>query len=61
MVKIDDNMQFDFLGGKDTTDAIFIPRQLQYKVHSEEKGLWMAFIDLKKAFYRVPHEVVWWR
>ena len=58
-VKIDD-MQFGFMPGKGTTDAIFIARQLQEKFLEKNKELFFAFIDLEKAFDRVPREVVKW-
>src|SRR3989441_2752155 len=58
-VKVDE-MQFEFSPGKGTTDAIFIVRQIQEKLLGKQKELWMAFVDLEKAFYRVPREVLWW-
>ncbi len=58
--KVDiDDMQFGFMEGKSTTDAIFTVRQLQEKYLEKKKELWMAFIDLEKAFDRIPREVIW--
>ena len=48
LVSIDDS-QFGFVPGKDTTDAIFVVRQLQEKYLAANKRLYMAFVDPEKA------------
>ena len=53
-------MQFGFMPGRGTTDAIFLVRQLQEKYLGKKKNLYFAFIELEKAFDWVPREVVWW-
>ena len=55
-----DNMEFGFMPGKGTTDAIFIMRQVQEKHQAKKKKLYYVFMDLEKAFNRVPREVVRW-
>ena len=52
-----DNMQFGFMPGKGTTNAM---RQVQEKYQSNKKTLYYAFMELEKAFDRVPREVVRW-
>ena len=55
-----DPMQFGFMPGKGTTDGIFLLRQLQEKVLSKNSKLFLGFVDLEKAFDRVPRKVVEW-
>ena len=50
--------QFGFMPGRGTTDAIFAARQVMEKYREMQKELHMMFIDLEKAYARVPrHEV----
>ena len=44
-----DNMQFGFMAGKRTTDAIFIMRQVQDEHQAKKKKLYHGFVDLEKS------------
>jgi len=55
-----DYMQFGFMKGKVTIDAIFIVRQMLENFTAKEKKLYFGFVNLKKAFDRVPTEVIRW-
>ena len=53
------DQQFGFMPGRSTTDAIFALRQLIEKYGEGRKSLHCIFIDLKKAYERIPRSEVW--
>ena len=55
-----DEMQRGFMPGRSTVDAVFAIRSLVEKHLEKSERLWAAFVDLEKAFDRVPRELVWW-
>jgi len=55
-----DNRQFGFMKGKGKTDAIFMARQMQENFRVTGKKLYFGFVDLEKAFDRMPREVISW-
>ena len=51
--------QFGFMPGRSTTDAMFALRQLLEKYGEKQRELHLIFIDLKKAYDRLPRQEVW--
>ena len=45
--------------GRGTVDAIFILRQMMEKYAEKQRGLFLAFIDLEKAYDKVARSEVW--
>ena len=51
--------QCGFQLGRSTIDMIFVARQLHVKCHEQHQDLYMAFVDLAKAFDTVNRDLLW--
>ena len=58
-VEVDD-MQFGFMKGEGSTDAIFIVRQMKENFRVKGKKLYFGFVDLEKASDRFLREMTRW-
>ena len=59
LVKVD-QIQFGFMPGKSTMNAIFILRKMQESYLEKNRKLFICFVVLEKAFDRVPRNVIEW-
>ncbi|XP_068224148.1 uncharacterized protein [Palaemon carinicauda] len=49
-----------FMSGRGTVDTIFMVKQLQEKRLAGNQKLFCAFVNLEKAYDRIPREVMLW-
>ena len=52
--------QYGFMPGKGTTDAMFALRMLMEKYGEGQRELQCVFVNLEKAYNRVPREELWY-
>ena len=50
--------QYGFMPGKGTTDAMFTLRMLMKKYREGQRELHCVFVDLEKAYNKVPRDVL---
>ena len=53
-------MQFGFMPGRERSNELFVVRRMQEEYRDKKKKLYMCFVDIEKAFDRVPRKVMEW-
>ena len=55
-----DSIQFGFMPGRGTTVALFAMRRMEDENKGKKKKLYICFVNIEKAFDRVPRKVMEW-
>jgi hypothetical protein len=51
--------QFGFMPRRSIMEVIFLIRQVMERYNEQKKDLHMVFIDLEKAYDKIPY-LMWW-
>ena len=53
-------MMSGFMSGRSTIEAIQLLLQLIERFQERKRNLHIVFIDLEKAYDKMPKEILWW-
>jgi hypothetical protein len=52
--------QFGFMSGRSTMEVIFLIKHVMERYKELKKDFHMVFIDMEKAYDKIPKKLMWW-